>query len=137
MFTKSICLESAVDSLQFDVIWADTSRVYMYIVIDGQNSKYGEKGRKMPYKGELKEYLKILLKYIKNSTKMFVLLKSIDLYSFQRDPAKKVRWADLWSYWPPSFQKKIRSGILYFLRYCPNNVLNQWFSYNFNHWCNN
>ena len=75
----------------------------MYIVIYGQNSKYGEKGRKMPFKGELKEYLKILLKYIKNNTKMFVLLKSIDLYSFQSDPAKKVRWADLWSYWPPSF----------------------------------
>ena len=63
------------------------------------------KRQKNAYKGELKEYLKILLKYIKNSTKMFVLLKSIDLYSFQSDPAKKVRWADLWSYWHPSFSR--------------------------------
>ena len=34
---------------------------------------------------------------------MFVLVKSIDLYSSQSDPSKKIRWADLWSYEPPSF----------------------------------
>ncbi len=34
---------------------------------------------------------------IKNSTKMFAILKSIDLYGFQNDAMKKRQWADLWS----------------------------------------
>ena len=57
-FTKSICLESDVESLQFDVTGADTSRVYIHILMYGLSGRYSEKDIKMVYKGKLKGYLK-------------------------------------------------------------------------------
>ena len=44
---------------------------------------------------------------MKNNAKMFVVVKSIDLYSFQKNPSEKSQWADLWSYAPPFFAEDI------------------------------
>ncbi len=40
---------------------------------------------------------------MKNLIKIFAVVKSIELYSSETVPAKKGRWADSWSYAPPSF----------------------------------
>ena len=41
--------------------------------------------------------------HIKNCIKIFAVVKSIELYSSETVLAKKNRWADSWSYAPPSF----------------------------------
>jgi hypothetical protein len=44
---------------------------------------------------------------MKNIIKIFAVVKSIELYSSETVPAKKRRWADSWSYAPPSFDWNI------------------------------
>ncbi len=63
---------------------------------------------KVLYKGGLYRLLRILSNHIKNSIRMFAKLKSIELYSFETIPVRKSRWADLWSYAPPSFINGIK-----------------------------
>jgi hypothetical protein len=63
----------------------------------------------MLYKTWSNGLIKIPLEDLKNSTKMFAKLKSIDLYSFLNDLPSKRRGAKLWSCTPPSF-KKINSS---------------------------
>ena len=46
---KTICCHSKIDSVKFDVILIDISRIYMHIWVHGQEEGYCKKGIKILY----------------------------------------------------------------------------------------